>query len=135
MIPGMEDTDGCDILSDAVVHQVIEIVGDTGPVTSDERRSRNRYPIYCCMRMTPVGRDGSLQAHDTITVVGKDISTNGISFSHEAALPNKQLVISLELAEIGDFGVEAEVLWSRQSLIGLYESGCRLIRKVTPQQS
>ena len=39
-------------------------------------------------------------------------------------------MISLTLPEVGQFIVESEITWSRRTLIGLYESGCRLLRKV-----
>jgi hypothetical protein len=83
------------------------------------------------MQLTPVSSTGSLLHYETTTVVGKDISANGIAFSHDAELNCKRLIISLDLPEIGQLCVEAEVMWSRQSPIGLYDCGCRLIRKIS----
>jgi hypothetical protein len=31
---------------------------------------------------------------------------------------------------VGKFAVEAEILWSRRTPLGLFESGCRLIRTI-----
>ncbi len=96
----------------------------------DERRSRNRLPIPYTFRLTPIGDDGSVMIDDTTTVVGKDLSLTGIAFSHDHELFFKRAIISLDHPKMGRFAVEAELLWTRPTPIGLFESGCRLIRTV-----
>jgi hypothetical protein len=98
--------------------------------TSDERRNRNRVPIPYTFRLIPVDPDGKLLTDEVTTIVGKDLSLTGIGFSHDHALPHKRVVISLDHTKVGRFAVEAEVVWTRPTPIGLYESGCRLIRTV-----
>ena len=63
-------------------------------------------------------------------LVGKDLSLTGIGFSHDHELPTKHAVISLDHPKVGRFAVEAEIVWTRPTPIGLYESGCRLVRTV-----
>ena len=98
--------------------------------TSDERRSRDRFPIPYTFRLTPVDQYGNVLTDETTTVVGKDLSLTGIGFSHDHALPYRRAVITLNHPKVGKFNVEAEIVWTRPTPIGLYESGCRLVRTV-----
>jgi hypothetical protein len=98
--------------------------------TDDERRNRDRFPIPYTFRLTPIDLDGSLLSDETTTVVGKDLSLTGIGFSHDHALPYKRALISLDHPKVGRFAVEAEIVWTRPTPIGLFESGCRLVRTV-----
>ena len=61
---------------------------------------------------------------------GKDLSLTGIGFSHDYPLLFRRVIVSLNHPKVGRFAVEAEVVWTRPTPIGLYESGCRLIRTV-----
>src|SRR3954468_22833342 len=96
--------------------------------TTDERRSRDRFPIPYTFRLTPIDRNGNLLMDDTTTVVGKDLSLTGIGFSHDHDLGCTRAIISLNHPKVGKFAVEAEIVWTRPTPIGLFESGCRLIR-------
>lgn len=97
---------------------------------SDERRNRNRVPIPYTFRLIPIDNDGKFLSDEATTIVGKDLSLTGIGFSHDHALPHKRALISLDHPKVGRFAVEAEIVWTRPTPIGLYESGCRLIRTV-----
>jgi hypothetical protein len=98
--------------------------------TSDERRNRDRHPIPYTFRLIPIDQDGKLLPDETTTVVGKDLSLTGIGFSHDHALPYRRAIISLNHPKVGRFAVEAEIVWTCPTPIGLFESGCRLIRTV-----
>jgi hypothetical protein len=98
--------------------------------TSDERRNRDRFPIPYTFRLTPIDVDGTLLTEETTTVVGKDLSLTGIGFSHDHALPYRRAIISLNHPKVGRFAVEAEIVWTRPTPIGLFESGCRLVRTI-----
>jgi hypothetical protein len=95
-----------------------------------ERRKRDRFPIPYTFRLTPIDRDGNILVEETTTVVGKDLSMAGIGFSHDYKLWFDRAIISLSHRTIGNFAVEAEIVWTRPTPIGLYESGCRLVRTV-----
>ncbi len=97
---------------------------------TDERRSRDRFPIPYTFRLTPIDRDGNLLMDDTTTVVGKDLSLTGIGFSHDHDLRCTRAIICLNHPKVGRFAVEAEIVWTRPTPIGLFESGCRLIRTI-----
>jgi PilZ domain len=118
-------------LQDSLTLQVQGLIDEarTTP-TSDERRSRDRFPIPYTFRLTPIDMDGKLLADETTTVVGKDLSLTGIGFSHDHALSYSRAIISLNHPKVGRFAVEAEIVWTRPTPIGLYESGCRLVRTI-----
>jgi hypothetical protein len=110
------------------VQGLIDVAG-TAP-TKDDRRLRDRYPIPYTFRLTPLDDDGQLLTDESTTIVGKDLSLSGIGFSHDHPLPCRRAIISLDHPMVGRFAVEAEIVWTRPTPIGLYESGCRLIRTV-----
>jgi hypothetical protein len=115
--------------NDEVGAQIIALV--YGESTSpDERRIRERFPISCKMMLTPIDRHSGPLPDESLIIFGKDLSRSGICFSHDLPLPEKQMIICLTLPNIGLFQVEAKLSWTRQTPIGLYESGCRLIRKI-----
>jgi hypothetical protein len=99
-----------------------------GVEDDDERRSRDRFPIPYTFRLTPLDQDGNPLPDETTTVVGKDLSLSGIGFSHDHPILHRRAVVSLDHPKVGRFAVEAEIVWTRQTPIGLYESGCRLVR-------
>ena len=128
--PESEESSPC--LGEALFGQILEFVGDdTTEITPDERRIRQRYPIACKMHLMPLNAAGAPIANDMWIIFGKDLSQTGICFSHDFDLPHRRLLISLIDPQIGQFVVEAEAVWTRTTMIGLYESGCRLIRKVS----
>jgi hypothetical protein len=114
---------------DALSQEVQVLIDDAGTkALVDERRSRDRFPIPYTFRLTPIDRNGNLLMDDTTTVVGKDLSLTGIGFSHDHDLGCTRAIISLNHPKVGRFAVEAEIIWTRSTPIGLFESGCRLIR-------
>ena len=116
---------------DDMSRQVQTLIDDAHTeAMSDERRSRDRFPIPYTFRMTPLDDDGQLLHDETTTIVGKDLSLSGIGFSHDQPLSYKRAIISLDHPLVGRFAVEAEIVWTRPTPIGLYESGCRLVRTV-----
>jgi hypothetical protein len=118
-------------LRDSLSAQVQELIDESGGVeTVDERRSRNRVPIPYTFRLIPLDSEGKLLTDEITTIVGKDLSLTGIGFSHDHAISYKRAIISLDHPKVGRFAVEAEIVWTRPTPIGLYESGCRLLRTV-----
>jgi PilZ domain len=118
-------------LHDALSQQIQGLIDRAGTkASSDERRSRDRFPIPYTFRLTPLNDDGTVLLDDTTTVVGKDLSLIGIGFSHDQELTFKRAIISLDHPKVGRFAVEAEIVWTRPTPIGLFESGCRLLRTI-----
>jgi len=116
---------------DALSQQVQGLIDDAQTsAEADERRNRDRFPIPYTFRLTPLDQDGKLLTDETTTIVGKDLSLSGIGFSHDHPLPHRRAIISLNHPMVGRFAVEAEIVWTRPTPIGLFESGCRLLRTV-----
>ena len=114
----------------AFADQILAIIGDAHPLQADERRSGDRFPIFGCYEITPLDSTHRSIIDETTTVVGKDLSINGICFSHEHELAYNRVIVSLPHSEKECIRIEAEIAWTRHTAIGLYESGCRLIRKI-----
>jgi hypothetical protein len=120
-----------DIASDTLTRQVQGLIDEAqARPTYHERRSRARFPIPYTFRLTPIDQEGNVLPDETTTVVGKDLSVTGIGFSHDHELSFDRAIISLHHPKVGNFAVEAEIVWTRPTPIGLYESGCRLVRTV-----
>jgi hypothetical protein len=96
----------------------------------NERRNRDRFPIGCGMQLVPIGTDGEPLGTESIVVFARDLSTRGISFSHEITLPTDRVLLAISLPQRKRIKVEAKIMWTRHSPLGLYESGGPLIRKV-----
>lgn len=122
------ETNGYD---DSLAKQVQGLIDDARSYASDsERRNRDRFPIPYTFRLTPIDRDGNVLFDETTTVVGKDLSMTGIGFSHDHELTYRRAIVTLSHPKVGNFAVEAEIVWTRPTPIGLYESGCRLVRTI-----
>jgi hypothetical protein len=118
-------------LRDVLSKQVQGLIDEAGTAaTEDERRTRDRFPIPYTFRLTPIDDEGNLLGNETTTIVGKDLSLTGIGFSHDSELLYTRAIISLDHPKVGRFAVEAEIVWTRPTPIGLFESGCRLVRTV-----
>ncbi len=116
--------------TDSTLRQLKELISKSDAISAKEQRNRDRFPLWCSMQLTPLDWKGQLLGDDTIVIVGRDISSTGISFSHEQPLMNRHAVITLDHPKIGRLVIEVEILWSRQTPLGLYESGCRLVKKI-----
>lgn len=101
------------------------------PETTVERRHDERVAIPLVLRLTPLDRDRLPVADDAITVVGKDISRRGLSFTHEQPLTYRRAIISLDHPKFGRFAAEIDVTWCRFTKPGWYESGGRLVRSAS----
>jgi hypothetical protein len=119
-----------DVVDGDVAGELLKLIGLANSSDLPEQRVRDRFPIYCCMQLVPLDGAGKSLPDEQMSVVGKDLSTRGISFSHDTKLPSGRFIICLSLSETARVKVEAEITWTRQTPIGLYETGCRLIRKV-----
>ena len=143
-VPDEEDTMSCDALGNAspsdtaiagrtdntLSADVNRLIGKFGDPSSVERRARTRYPIPYTFQLIPLDEAGKPRLEKTTTVVGKQLSQSGISFSHDQPLSCRGAIVSLIHPNIGRFAVEVDLLWTRRTIIGIYESGGRLIRTV-----
>lgn len=95
-----------------------------------ERRRNERFPIRCKIVITPINQKGVVLSEESVTAIGKDISQNGIGFTHDFAIKYRRFLLSFHASGFGEFFVEAEVARTRTTAIGLHETGCRMVRKI-----
>jgi hypothetical protein len=117
--------------NDELLPDMLRLFGDAQPTSTDERRSRDRFPIVYTLQLTPIDDDGNMLLGETTPIEGKDLSVCGFSFAHMSPLRHCRAIISFTPPRVGPLAVEAEIIWTRQTPIGLYESGCRLIRRLS----
>ncbi len=98
-----------------------------------ERRHDNRYPFPSLIHLTPVGKDGHSAEGATVVVVGKHLSEHGFSFYHQAPLPYRRMIASLEGRRGQWVGFLIDLKWCRFSKGGWYESGGRFLQTVLAQ--
>lgn len=96
-----------------------------------ERRRETRYPFPCLVHLTPVGPDGVTPDGETVVVVGRHLSENGFGFYHQAPLPHRRMIASLEAKKGHWFGFLMDVSWCRFTKDGWYESGGRFLQAVS----
>jgi hypothetical protein len=95
-----------------------------------ERRRDNRYPFPCLVHLTPVGRDGITPEGETVVVAGKHLSERGFGFYHQAPLPHRRMIASLESSKGQWLGFLIDLNWCRFTKHGWYESGGRFLQAV-----
>jgi hypothetical protein len=95
-----------------------------------ERRRGNRYPFPCLVHLTPVGPDGVTPEGETLVVVGKHLSEQGFGFYHQAPLPHRRMIASLEAGRGRWHAFLIDLNWCRFTKDGWYESGGRFLQAV-----
>lgn len=95
-----------------------------------ERRRDSRYPFPHLIHLTPVGLDGVTPEGDTVVVVGKHLSEHGFGFYHQAPLPHRRMIASLECGRGRWVAFLIDLTWCRFTKGGWYESGGRFLQAV-----
>ena len=94
-----------------------------------ERRHETRYPFPYLVHITPVAADGVTVQGETVVVVGKHLSEQGLGFYHPKPLPYRRVIASLE--DNGRWlGFLIDLKWCRFTRQGWYESGGRILESV-----
>jgi hypothetical protein len=95
-----------------------------------ERRRDNRYPFPCLIHLTPVGPDGVTPEGERVVVIGRHVSEHGLGFYHQAPLPYRRMIASLDNGHGHWFGFLVDLNWCRFTKDGWYESGGRFLQTV-----
>ncbi|HLA83870.1 MAG TPA: hypothetical protein VJL29_03670 [Thermoguttaceae bacterium] len=95
-----------------------------------ERRGDQRYPFPYLLQLTPVDEDGTPSGEETVVVVGKHISEEGIGFYHNRPLPYRRMIVSFEAGNGSSFSFLVDLTWCRFTKQGWYESGGRFLEPV-----
>ncbi len=80
--------------------------------------------------LTPISRDQQVIVEQTIQVLGKQLSPQGLEFVHGELLPYRHIIASLRTAEGDWVGVLLELTWCRFVRRDTYENGGRILRAV-----
>lgn len=95
-----------------------------------DRRTHERLAIGCRILLTPIDHDGTLLIENSFGTVANDISQVGISLTHDCPLLRPRFLLSFREPELGEFVVEAEVVWTRMTATGRHMTGCRMMRRL-----
>jgi hypothetical protein len=113
----------------AALTQLVEaLIARINPAVQQERRRDERFAIPVLFKLSPLETGRRTSEHDSIVVVGKNVSRRGFSFFHEQPLPHRRAVLELVQPGLGEFAAEIDVTWCRFTKPGWYESGGRLVR-------
>jgi hypothetical protein len=108
---------------------------DSALLDEAQQRTSNRFPYTGTCQLIPINSDGTLNKSRELTIVGRDLSATGLSFSHDKPLSAKHAVVTLRGSNASRCLLEVEITWSNRQSTGLYESGCRLIRNLSKPAS
>jgi hypothetical protein len=101
------------------------------PLPEDNSRGeRDRHQFSGTCQLVPINEKGELLLSKAVAIVGRDLSTTGLSFSHETPLSHKRAVVAL-CNSSGPRALEVEVVWSKRLGTGRYETDCRFVRNLT----
>ena len=95
-----------------------------------ERRSSQRYPFPYLLHLTPIGADGDVAEQETLVVVGKHLSEQGLGFYHTRPLPHRRMIVSFETGSGSWLSFLIDLTWCRFTKQGWYESGGRFLQSV-----
>ena len=97
-----------------------------------DRRSRQRYPFPYLIHLTPLGADGEPAEEETLVVVGKHLSEQGLGFYHTRPLAYRRMIASFETGHGSWLSFLIDLTWCRFTKQGWYESGGRFLQAVSP---
>jgi hypothetical protein len=112
----------------ALTQQVEALIARINPAVPQERRRDERFAIPVLFKLSPLETGRRTSEHDSIIVVGKNVSRRGFAFFHEQPLPHRRAILELVQPGLGEFAAEIDVTWCRFTKPGWYESGGRLVR-------
>jgi hypothetical protein len=91
-----------------------------------EKRKTQRVPYPFLLQITPVDEEGT-PLDEPMTVVGKDLSEQGIGFFHREPLPHRLVKASVEDMTGQTIAVLIDLTWCCFTKQGWYESGGRFL--------
>lgn len=92
------------------------------------RRFGPRYPYPQLVHLTPLELDGQTECRESIVVVGRQLSEQGIDFFHPKPLPYRRAIVTLEAPGGRWLRLLLDLTWCRFTRHGWYESGGRFIK-------
>lgn len=97
-----------------------------------ERRRSAREPFPYPVHLTPLSRDHRPLEHETIVVIGRQLSDQGLDFYHHEAIRFRRAVVSLPTDGKEWVTFLFEIFWTRYNCHGWYDNGGRFLAVVPP---
>ena len=96
-----------------------------------ERRQNMRKPYPNVISVTPLKDDTLEPAGETISAVGRHLSSQGLDFFHDYMIPEKRVVVGLQSATESWSHFVLELGWSRFVQGGWYISGGKFTQVIS----
>lgn len=110
----------------AIADLVDQIIREAADLRNHrERRASIRHPYPELIRVTPADRRGEVIG-ESLSVVGKHLSLEGLGFFHTSPLPFKYVLADFELGK-QRFGLLLNLIWCRFLREGWYDSGGKFV--------
>lgn len=114
----------------AIRRQVRAVLAGMYPLNVPHaRRGEERFPYPRLMQLIPATETGR-PTGSGLTVVGKQLSEQGLGFFHPGPLPHRWVIVELEVANGTKFSFLMQLLWCRFLREGWYESGGRFSKLI-----
>jgi len=97
-----------------------------------ERRLSDRDPFPYPVHLTPLSRDHQPMPDQTIIVIGRHLSDQGIDFYHHEPIPFRRAIVSLPTDGKEWVSFLFELYWTRYNCHGWYDNGGRFLAVVPP---
>ncbi len=102
------------------------------PADAVERRSSRRIPFNKSIALFAVDEESEEPVGQPFLVTGRDISAQGVGFSHDGPLPNTKVAVAFEIPGGCSQFVLVKLTWCRFTRRGTYESGGTFLRPISP---
>jgi hypothetical protein len=115
---------------DEISRLIGSIAAEWGDSVMVHRRQDHRATFTNPLVLTPFDAGLAAPSGEPKLVVGRNVSLQGISFSHELPLPFRDVVLTFALPDGGVESMLTRLKWCRFTRDGQYHSGGRLLHTV-----
>ena len=112
-----------------VGQQIRLLLASSGP-DGVERRRDQRFAFPQLVRLTPVDQQTLCPQGESLVVVGKHLSENGLGFYHEKPIADRTMLAVMEHSSEGPLQFLLDLSWCRFTRQGWYESGGRFLQAI-----
>ena len=115
--------------ADAVGAQVRRVIAATAaPDIASQRRQSQRTAFPQLLRLQAVDPLTLVPQDESLVVVGRFLSEQGLGFFHQEPMPHRFVVVSIDVPGDAPTRLLLDVSWCRFTRHGWYESGGRFLR-------
>jgi hypothetical protein len=105
------------------------------PAAGSERRRTARQAYPQAMLLTPCAKRREPRVEETVMVVGKDLSRNGVGFVHTRALREEHVVITLRQKDSAPISLLTVIRRVQPLRHGLYLIGGEFVERITMEET